>query len=128
MSAGGIPKFKPDEFERLVDGYLDERRENAEIPTIMHFAMTIGISREQLYKYYKVNDDYKDAYSKLETYRDGITEFTALNPKEGDIRNAGIMVFALKNIGWTDKQEITQKTTHDVSQSLANRLAGGSLE
>lgn len=119
-----IPKFTPEQFRKHVDDYLAERKENGEIPTIMHFAMTIGISREQLYKFYKVQDDYKDAYSVLETYRDGITEFTALNPKEGDIRNAGIMVFALKNIGWTDKQEVNHTSSDGSMRPTAIQLTG----
>jgi hypothetical protein len=100
------PKFTPEEFKQLVIDYLAERKANGEIPTIMHFAMHIGISREQLYKYYKVQDGYREAYEVLETHRDGMTEFAALNPSPDDNRNSGLMIFALKNIGWTDRQEL----------------------
>jgi hypothetical protein len=35
-------------------------------------------------------------------------------------------IFALKQFGWSDKQEIEQHTTHAVSSSLEERLTGGS--
>jgi len=104
--AGMHPKYTPEEFEQLVYGHIEECVEKRKIPAIMHFAMVINISREQLYKYYKVKDDYKEAYATLETACAGILEDYALNPQEGDNRHAGILAFGLKQYGWTDKQEI----------------------
>ena len=118
------PKFQPGEFTQLVDDYLDDCAAERDIPTKMHFAMRIGISREQLYKYYGVKEEYSEAYSKLDTAHAGMMEYCALNPKEGDNRNAGVMVFGLKNIGWTDKQEIDHRSSDGSMRPTTIQLVG----
>lgn len=105
--AGNRPKYTPDEFRQLVDGYLDEiaTGDTPRIPVINHFAMTIKVSREQLYKFYRENSEYKEAYAELTQARDGMTEYYLVNPDES--RRGASIIFASKNyLGMTDKQEI----------------------
>jgi hypothetical protein len=113
---GGSPRYTPEEFEQLVDGYIEECNELQEIPTMMHFAMTIKISREQLYKFYGTDERYKNGYAQLVSCRDGILEHRALNPQENERRSPTMMIFALKQIGWTDKQDVNH-TSSDGSMS-----------
>ena len=99
------PKFTPEEFESLVNQYLVEQSDIEKIPSVIHFAMFAGISREQLYKYYRENEEYQEAYEKLTLHRDGMTEHYLLNPDES--RKGANLIFAAKNyLGMSDKQHI----------------------
>lgn len=104
----GTPKYTPEEFEQLVDGYIEECDSHPSgpvIPTINHFAMIIKISREQLYKFYREADEYKNSYAALQQGRDGMTEYYLVNPDES--RKGSNLIFAAKNyLGMSDKQEI----------------------
>ena len=104
----GSPRYTAEEFEQLVDGYIEEcdsYPSGPVIPTINHFAMIIKISREQLYKFYREADEYKDSYAALQQGRDGMTEYYLVNPDES--RKGSNLIFAAKNyLGMSDKQEI----------------------
>lgn len=104
------PKFTPEEFEALVNKYLVEQADIEKIPSVIHFAMFAGISREQLYKYYRENEDYQEAYEKLTLHRDGMTEHYLLNPDES--RKGANLIFAAKNyLGMSDKQQIDHQSS-----------------
>lgn len=103
-------KFTPEQFDKLVTDYIKMMSAQDKIPTRAHCAMHIGISRQQLVTKYKTDEKFSATYEKLETAFQAGTEQAAMNPEEGDRRHAGVLVFMLKNAGYTDRQEIDHTT------------------
>lgn len=95
----------PEAFARAVDEYF----ENEERPTWTGLAIHLGFeSRKSLHDYgQKPEFSYpiKKALLRIENeYEKNISS-----------RNPAGAIFALKNFGWKDKQEIEQKTEHSGS-------------
>lgn len=99
VNLGGRPELwdDPVELELNINRYFD----NSEKPTLSGLAMSLGISRETLYKYghkAKFSDIIKKSISKVEsTYEEKLIYG---NKPTG-------VIFALKNMGWSDKTDIT---------------------
>lgn len=120
---GPSKMLTPEQVEELSAKYFEECKEAKEPLTITGLTLALGFaSRQSVYDYMK-DPDYQNAMGRAYLRIEHSYELQLAGGR-GD----GGVVFALKNFGWSDKQEIEQKTTHDVSQSLASRLAGGSLE
>lgn len=98
----GRPRIiaSPAEFERLAAAYFDECAERDERPRITALALGVGLSgREALLEYEKrpeFSDAVKRAKSRVE---DGYEKLL----QEGGGAGA---IFALKNFGWSDRQEM----------------------
>lgn len=96
------PKWEdPEAFAKEVDNYFDTET----FPTWTGLAIHLGFESRQSLEDYKKKDGFtypiKKALLKIEnTYEKGI---------QG--KNPAGAIFALKNFGWKDKQEIEQKTT-----------------
>ncbi len=102
MERGRPPMWTdPQAFEKSVDEYF----ETATIPTWTGLALHLGFSsRDGLSYYHKEKPDFlhpiKKALARIESnYEQNL--FT---------RNPAGAIFALKNFGWKDKQEVDQKT------------------
>lgn len=101
MSGGRPIKFTVDELETRVRTYLNRER-----ITLSGLALYLGIDRQTLYNY-KERDEFFDIIKKAR-------ESVEATYEERLIYEGGPtgVIFALKNMGWTDKQEIDQKTEH----------------
>lgn len=103
---GGRPPYwdDPEKFSKAVDDYFNNADEQH---TWTGLALHLGFSsRDSLNDYKKkegFSDPVKKALLKIENKYEKAVQ-TGKNP-------AGA-IFALKNFGWKDKQEIDQKTEH----------------
>lgn len=104
MSLGGRPRIwtDPEAFSQAVDEYFDSDDEHTWTGLALHLGFC---SRDSLNDYKKIDgfsDPIKKALLKIENKYE-----KAINS-----RNPAGAIFALKNFGWKDKQEIDQKTEH----------------
>jgi len=103
MPAGRPPIWTdPEEFSKAVDVYLNENNN----PTWTGLAYHLGFESRQSLQDYKEKPEFsypiKRALLKIEeTYENALFS-----------RNPAGPIFALKNFGWRDKQEIDQVTEH----------------
>lgn len=91
----------PQKLEQAIDGYINTEKK----PTLAGLAYHLGIDRHTLYNY-KEREDFFHILKKA-------TDFVQYKYEERLIyeSNPTGVIFALKNMGWSDKQEIDQKTT-----------------
>ena len=112
--AGGRPRKieSPEEMDRLVDEYVGECIGDEKPITLLGMILHLGLnSRQSL-----------DEYMSYDGFSDSVKRAKAIVEHEYEIRlieggGAGA-IFALKNFGWKDKQEIE----HTVDESTANRI------
>lgn len=93
-------KFRtPEELQSKIDKYFKDCMLN-EVPlTITGLALSLDTNRQTLVNYQE-KDDYKDIVDRAKLMIENAYEIRLINSgRSGDI-------FALKNFGWTDKQEI----------------------
>lgn len=109
---GGRPPIwtDPQAFKEAVDSYFDNKEE---VHTWTGLTLHLGFeSRQSLNDYLEKEEFFhpiKMALLKIEnSYEKRM--FTAKNPTGA--------IFALKNFGWKDKQEIDQKTEHSGGISI----------
>ena len=106
--AGGRPlKFKsPEEMQEKIDAYFKTTPD--EEVTITGLALALDTDRQTLINYEK-RDEFFDTIKKAKT----IVE----NSYERALRKNGRTgeIFALKNFGWQDKQEISAEVDNKVS-------------
>lgn len=102
MPAGRPLLFNtPSELEVQVNMYVSTEKK----PTLAGLAYFLGVDRQTLYNY-KDRPEFFDIIKKA-------TDFVEARYEERLIyeNNPTGVIFALKNMGWKDKQEIDQKTT-----------------
>ena len=87
-----------EQLEEAVDKYFQETPE--EKITLTGLILELGISKETFYQYAK-RDEFKEIINRA--------RLRIENTYEQDLRNKGRSgdIFALKNFGWRDQQEIT---------------------
>ncbi len=91
----------PEELDRLVEDYIN----NADILTITGLALALGFcNRSSIYDYEKMPE-----YSHTMKRAKMIVENSYELQLRAQYSSGGI--FALKNMGWTDKSEIEQSVT-----------------
>lgn len=102
--AGGRPLLfeTPEELDTQILEYI----ENETKPTLAGLAYYLGIDRHTLYNY-KERPEFFHIIKKATDYIESKYEQRLIY--EG---NPTGVIFALKNMGWSDKQEIDQKTEH----------------
>lgn len=103
MSQGRPPIWDdPEEFEKAVDQYFDNTEINH---TWTGLAIHLGFESRQSLEDYKKKDGFsypiKKALLKIER-----------KYEEAMMKQPAGAIFALKNFGWKDKQEIDQNTNH----------------
>jgi len=93
----------PEEFDRLVNEYI-ERCRSPEAPqaiTLTGLILALGLSsRESLDEYYKY-DGFSDSVKRAKLIIEHEYENRLLTAS-----NASAPIFALKNFGWKDKQDV----------------------
>jgi len=99
MTAGQPPKYKtPKELQEKFDNYVKECLEREKRPTISRAAYELGFaSRQSLYDY-ENNVKFSYTIKRIKLFIESIYE-------ENIEKGAGF-IFALKNFGWTDQQDI----------------------
>lgn len=97
---GGRPTNyqNPEELQRLVDDYFDTENQ----PTLAGLAVHLGLSRKTLYNYAE-RDEFLHIIKKAREKVEALYEKRAIY---GDKQVTGV-IFALKNMGWSDRQDIT---------------------
>lgn len=95
---GGRPSTWTD--PKVVEKLIDEYFKHAKKPTLSGLAVTLDISRSTLYEYEK-KDQFSDIIKKA---RNRIIEIYEELLIHRDQNPTGV-IFALKNMGWSDKQE-----------------------
>lgn len=127
MPAGRPPFFnKPEELEEKIQAYFEYIKGETldgkmagpivlrppEPQTITGLALFLGFESRQSFYDYEKNDEYsyiiKRARLQIEVGYE--VRLHGTNPTGA--------IFALKNMGWTDKQEIDQKTEHSGSIAI----------
>lgn len=115
--AGGRPPFyntveelqaRIDEYWNYIKGEADEGGgwiRQPEYATVTGLALYLGFTTRQALLNYEGKDEFVDAVKKAKTKIESAYEQALFG------KNAAGPIFALKNFGWTDKQEIDQKTT-----------------
>ena len=92
----------PEEFDKLVDSYIDMCRKNDEPVLLLGMVLALGfVSKDSLYSY----------GSEFPEFTDSVKRARALIEYEYEKRlnvnsSAAGPIFALKNFGWKDKQEV----------------------
>jgi hypothetical protein len=109
--AANIRAVSPEQFEERSEAYFDYCLENEEPPTASGLAWHLGFASRQSLWDYKKDDAYKQLISRAMLFVEYGYERQMANGR-GD----GGIVFALKNFGWTDKQELAH-TSPDGSMS-----------
>lgn len=104
MGAGGRPALfnSVEELQTCLDEYFEENSS----PSITGLAYHLGFeSRQSIYDYEKKNDEFsytiKRARLKIEIYYEELLSTKSVTGA----------IFALKNFGWADKQEIDNKSS-----------------
>lgn len=95
MGAGGRPPLwtEPSELEKLVNDYFQSTKR----PTLSGLALHLGIERKTLYNY-EEKDEFLHIIKKARERVEAIyEERTIYEP------NPTGVIFALKNMGWTDR-------------------------
>lgn len=106
-SKGGRPRYyaTPEEFDARVDAYLEHCKAEKEPILWTGMALFLGFSSRQSI----------DEYAKYPGFSDSVKRAKALVEAAYERRlaegsNAAAPIFALKNFGWTDKQEIDHRS------------------
>lgn len=99
---GGRPRIikSPEEFDRLVEEYRECCRIDEEPMTFTGMALHLGFSHRQALYEYANYDGFSDSVRKART----LIECEYEKRLQGSTQVAG-SIFALKNHGWSDKQE-----------------------
>lgn len=117
MATMGRPPFYStiEELNKAIAGYFDiHLTKTGERPTITGLALYLGFTSRQAILNYEEKPDFVDAIKKAKLRIEASYEQAIYNG------NAAGPIFALKNFGWTDKQEIDQKTEH--SGSITHKI------
>ena len=106
---GAAPKYSDvEEFQEKIDDYFDSiiKRNGEWIkpPTVSGLALHLGfVDRRSMYHYRDKDNFYapvKRAIAMIEMYHE---------EKIAEGKNCAGNIFALKNFGWSDRQEVVQK-------------------
>jgi len=115
---GGRPRkiSSPEEMDEKVDKYLKERLIDRKPITLTGIILELGLSsRESL-----------DAYNEYEGFSDSVKRIKLIVENAYEINLHGTTstgsIFALKNMGWKDKQELEHSGNIQVSERLSRAI------
>jgi hypothetical protein len=105
----------PEEFDALVDEYVSKCVADERMITLTGMILHLGLSSRQSLDRYKTYDGFSDSVKRLKLLvENAYEERLAKNNPTGSI-------FALKNMGWSDRQELDHSST-DGSMSGVDRV------
>jgi len=104
----GRPRIisSPEEFDELVDSYVAEKTSEEKPLTLTGMILALGLSSRQSLDEYLARDEFSDSVKRAKLIIENQYEERLAG------NNAAGPIFALKNFGWKDKQEIDQNNTH----------------
>lgn len=118
MTAGRPKKFQSvKELQKKIDAYFVDCEECEEPVTLTGLCIWLDTTRETLMDYQEA-DEFSDTIKKAKQRIENAYEKRLI--KRG---NAGD-IFALKQFGWTDKQEIDNKISYSLFEQETERKAG----
>jgi hypothetical protein len=99
---GGRPRkiASPAEMDRLVDEYVADRLANDQPITLLGLILHLGLNSRQSLDEYLAYDGFPDSVKRAKAIVEHEYEIRLINGG-----GAGA-IFALKNFGWKDKQEV----------------------
>lgn len=100
---GRPPKFSPERISEIMEEF-DTYIMETDTPIIAEFAGMIGATKSYFYDH----KEFSDLIKRCTTKKEGALERGALNGTS----NVTMSIFSLKQLGWTDKQEISSTTTN----------------
>lgn len=105
-SLGGRPRLynSPEEFSAKVDEYLAVCKEDEEPITWTGLALYLGFSSRQSIDEYQKYDGFSDAVKRAKMFVEQAYEKRVLG------NNAAGPIFVLKNMGWSDRQELDHRS------------------
>lgn len=107
-------KFKTvEEMQEKIDAYFAECDEENDPYTVTGLALALGFTNRQSLINYEGKEEFVDTVKMAKLRCENFAEKTLFNGK-----NAGGSIFALKNYGWVDRQEIIQ--TNNNSNDLTD--------
>lgn len=124
MTAGRPPKYEtPEEMQEAIDTYFNSKKPEfagndlkgypiykLNPPTITGLSLHLGFASRQSYYDYEKKKDFSYTMKRARLYCENYIEESLYS---GDIPpSAGI--FALKNFGWSDKQEVEHSGSMNV--------------
>lgn len=99
-----LPIFNNDvDLRNSIQKYFEENKSNV---TITGLAYYLGFASRQSFYDYENDERYSYTIKRARLFMESVYEGQLL---KGNVAGA---IFALKNFGWSDKQEIDQKTEH----------------
>ncbi len=99
MAKVGRPrKYNNEEIEEIIDKF-NKYINDSDLPIVSEFAYTNNILRESLYDYKEFSTVLKKCTSKKEAQLEKLAAFNVIN--------ASMAIFSLKQLGWTDKQDLS---------------------
>lgn len=101
MPAGRPIEYTPERIQEIIE-YMEKYIEDSAIPSIAKFAYISNMSRQALYEH----SEFSDMLKRLKDKREAALEEKLFS----DPRFATGTIFALKQMGWSDKQEIDHTT------------------
>lgn len=102
---GGRPRIipTPEEFDRRVDAYLADCRENGEPILLTGLILAIGLNSRASLDEYIAYDGFSNSVKRAKAFVEQAYERRLAT---GEIQAAG-PIFALKNFGWRDNKDVT---------------------
>lgn len=102
-------KYTENKLKELLDSFYDYI-EKTDIPIVAEFAYLNGFSRQRLYEFNDKLEGFSDAIKLCITKKEAQLEKKAL----GNEINNTMAIFSLKQLGWTDKAEVS----HDIKYTV----------
>lgn len=90
-------KYSPEDIQRIRDA-MELYIQNTDIPIVSEFAYQIKVRRAYLYE----NENFQDLMENLLAKKEAQLEKLSLF----NVVNATMAIFSLKNMGWSDRQDI----------------------
>lgn len=101
---GRPPHFtSPEELQEEIDSYFFDQKESKSAATITGLAYHLGFASRQSFYDYEKDGDFSYTIKRARLKIESIYEAKLSG------NNAAGPIFALKNFGWTDKQEVDHK-------------------
>jgi len=92
----------PEELQAVIDEYFNGNNK----PTLAGLAVALKIDRQTLYNY-KDRDDFHEIIMDATSRVEAVYEENMIYNRDTNVVG---LVFALKNMGWSDRQDINQQT------------------
>lgn len=115
MREGRPPKYTPERIQEIIE-LMDKYTKETEIPIFADFCYKNNLIRQYLYEI----PDLSDAIKRMLQRKETILEIGALT---GELNNT-MAIFSLKQMGWTDKQEIKSEHSGNIDSNVKFEIIG----